>query len=179
MVKNISGQRFGRLTAIEFTGKTKNRKALWLCKCDCGNDHIAISGNLMSGTTQSCGCYKREAIITSNKKNKVGGSYHTTHGLSVKEKRLYEVWTGMKARCECKTNKRYEDYGGRGIALCEEWHDFARFAEWARSSGYDANAPRGVCTIDRIDNDKGYDPDNCRWVTVAEQNRNRRNTNGV
>lgn len=94
--------------------------------------------------------------------------------------RLYRIWNAMNARCYVKTNKDYGFYGGRGIGVCDEWrHDYVAFSEWAYSNGYDDNAERGKCTLDRINNDLNYCPENCRFTTMLEQSRNKRNTKFV
>lgn len=156
---DLTGQRFGRLVVVERVG-TDGRYPTWLCKCDCGNTIITRGTHLRRGDTQSCGCLHRETFI------------HKTHG--GKCSRLYSIWRGMKTRCYNKNFAQYHNYGGRGITICAEWlHDFETFYDWAISHGY-----RDDLTIDRIDNDKGYSPENCRWVTIKAQQKNRRNNRG-
>lgn len=153
---DMVGKKFGLLTVVSESERTKSGDILWICKCDCGNiTHPIVGSNLRNGHTKSCGCATAKA-----------------HGKSYS--RLYEVWHGMKKRCYCETSSGYEYYGGRGIAVCKEWHKFMPFFEWAMANGYDENAKFGNCTLDRIDANGNYDPSNCRWVSMAEQNKNKR-----
>lgn len=163
---DMVGKKFGLLTVVSESTRTKSGDILWICKCDCGNITSPIVGsNLRNGHTKSCGC------IGGGK----GGRKKATkkHGKSYS--RLYEVWHGMKKRCYCKTSSGYQYYGGRGITVCEEWQNsFEIFEKWAFSNGYDENAKFGDCTLDRIDVNGNYEPSNCRWVSMAEQNKNKR-----
>lgn len=160
--KDMLGQRFGKLTVIAFAGVDENNKAEWKCRCDCGNEVIVTGGNLRSGNTTSCGCVHKKQLSERNSK------LLTTHGMS--KTRLYTIWTDMKQRCGNPNDKYYYLYGGRGISVCSEWKsNFKSFAEWALANGYQDNL-----SIDRIDNDKGYCSDNCRWATAKEQANNKR-----
>lgn len=164
-VKDLTGQRFGRLVVVERAGSDKHKHATWKCQCDCGEVRVLCSGNLRNGLVNSCGCLR----VDSNKKR------FTKHGR--RESRLYCVWIDMKKRCYNPSTHNYHRYGGRGITICDEWlHNFEAFYDWAIANGYDETAPRGQCTIDRIDNDKGYSPDNCRWVDAKTQNNNKSNS---
>lgn len=160
---DISGQRFGRLTAVECVGKKEQAGYLWRCVCDCGNEVAALTRDLRSGNTRSCGCWRNEKI----------GRINKTHGKSHKS-RLYNVWNGMRQRCNDPNHKSYKNYGGRGILCCEKWNDFTAFETWAFQAGYDENAPYGRCTLDRIDVNGNYEPDNCRWIAIKEQASNKR-----
>lgn len=163
-LKDLTGQRFGRLIVTKRAGSDKWRRATWECQCDCGEVRVEYSNNLLMGRVKSCGCLRSEK----NLQNSI------THGK--RKSRLYHVWSDMKNRCYNSKIHNYHRYGGRGITVCDEWrNDFGKFYEWAIGNGYDENAPYGQCTLDRIDNDKGYSPDNCRWVDVKTQNNNKTN----
>lgn len=155
---NLIGQQFGRLTVIERAVSPDTKNAHWLCRCKCGNYKVTTRRALVRGDVQSCGCYQRE-------RRAQGNTIHGGHGT-----RLYSIWRNMKERCYKPYAPKYPLYGGRGITVCDEWlHNFSAFRDWALSNGY-----QNDLTLDRIDNDEGYNPDNCRWATFSEQNRNRR-----
>jgi len=141
MIKDLTDQRFGKLTVIKLDCKDKRGECKWLCKCDCGNETVVYGSHLRKGDTVSCGCVMR----TANK----------THGES--KTRLYKIWLHMKDRCNNPNGDHYCYYGGRGITYTPIWEDFNEFKSWAINNGYKDNL-----TIDRIDVNGNYEPDNCR-----------------
>ena len=159
---DLRGQKFGKLTVLRENGRDKHNKVLWLCQCECGNVVTVRGDDLRSENTTSCGCYHRERVAEA----------HTTHGMH--KTRLYCVWNNMLVRAGAfkgASEKEKHYYQDRGITVCSEWLVFENFRDWALSHGYKEDLQ-----IDRIDNDKGYCPENCRWVTPKENANNRRNT---
>lgn len=164
---DLTGQKYGRLRVLRFDHfkyQGKHKTAFWFCQCDCGNTALVPSASLRKGATRSCGCLRRE--ISAERAYKGGRS------------KLYSVWTMMIKRCNDATNEFYPNYGGRGISVCDEWScgydGYMAFRKWAESNGY-----RDGLTIDRINNDLGYCPDNCRWVTRKFQSNNKRNNRRI
>lgn len=155
---DITGRRFGRLVAIRQVGSTEQGNAIWLCKCDCGKETEVRSVILRNGVTKSCGCYRSE----------YQREQQTKHGKSTT--RMARIWYNMKERCLNRNNTSFANYGGRGITVCKEWlADFDNFYRWAICNGY-----RDDLTIDRINVNGNYEPNNCRWIPKGEQSRNRR-----
>jgi len=164
---DLVGKQFGRWTVIkqsQSVGNGKKPSIKWICKCDCGEIREVFGHSLRSGASLSCGCVQKEYV-----KNNPNAK---THGNS--KDRLYGIWRGMIDRCYYPSHNRYHVYGGRGIRICGEWKsDFSIFRDWAMANGYDPGAPRGKCTIDRIDVNGNYEPSNCRWVDMKTQIHNK------
>ena len=230
---DLTGKRFGRLTVIERADNSDKGRVRWKCRCDCGNNSVVRSSDLLSGATKSCGCLTKERIIEANnrkvvdltgkkfnmltaikitriEKNSKGrnvrywlckcdcGGFKEVDGFSltrghvkscgynrkkygalVKDMKLYGIYQCMKQRCFNKNDINYKNYGGRGISVCDEWvgkNGFDNFYKWAISAGYDDSKGRFEQSIDRIDVNKDYSPDNCKFSTMEEQCYNKRNT---
>lgn len=153
--KDETNKRYGKLVAISY--EIRNHKAFWLCKCDCGNTTIVAGDKLRLGKTKSCGCIQKE--------HREKG-FHKSHGMT--NSRLYYEWCNMKSRCSNPKNIMYSNYGGRGITFCEKWKQFEDFMKWANDNGYNDNL-----TLERINVNGNYEPDNCKWIPIKEQYLNR------
>ena len=157
------GKKFNYLTVIRISGKNKYNRPLYKCKCDCGNTIITEATRVKMGAIKSCGCLQRKVVAERFK----------VHGLT--NTRIYRIWAAMISRCENPNNNRYYVYGLKGISVCDEWrNNFMNFYNWAINNGYSDDL-----SIDRIDNDKGYCPSNCRWATRKVQMNNRSNSRNI
>ena len=155
--EDLTGRKFGRLIVIE--RDVTSRRTKWICKCECGNIKSVQATHLKSGATTSCGCYQKEKAKKAN----------TKHGYTGTS--LHHRWKAIIQRCNNPKAEKYKDYGARGITVCEEWLKFENFLEWSLKNGYSDDLE-----LDRIDNDKGYEPSNCRWCKTIINNHNRRIT---
>lgn len=157
-VKDITGQTINNWYVIKEAGRSKSGTARFLCRCLlCGNERLVEGRSIRSGVSKGCGCYHPKRMET------------TRH-----DERLYGVWGGMRDRCNNPNSPQYKWYGGRGIRICPEWDDYSNFRSWAYSHGYDDSAKKYQCTIDRIDTNGNYSPDNCAWRTQKQQCNNTR-----
>jgi len=157
--QDLIGKKFGKLTVIK-EGENKGKNTTWICKCDCGEEKTILAYNLTSGKSKSCGCVRGEKL----------GNLVRTHGFS--NTRLYHIYKGIKQRCHNENNPAYMYYGGKGVSICNEWNcDYLKFKEWSLNNNYDE-----FVSIDRINPDGNYCPENCRWVSMQKQQNNKLNS---
>lgn len=158
---DLTGRTFGRWTVLSYYGVI-NEKRYWLCRCSCGTERRVSAAHLKRGKSTNCGCQRKETMARN----------HLTHGMSFTS--TYRIWAAMITRCTNKNTHAFPRYGGRGISVCDRWqHDFQNFLD---DMGL---RPSTKYSIDRIDNDLGYEPSNCRWATATEQARNKRDTHWI
>lgn len=158
--KDISNQRFGRLVALRAIRDEQRARFLWECQCDCGGTKLVLSNRLKSGEVRSCGCLRTEAA-------KRAGAANVTHGMT--NTKVFRIWVGMHSRCTNPKETGYENYGGRGIRVCDRWQSFEAFLSDM------GEPPSSRHQIDRERVNENYEPGNCRWATPKENCRNRRN----
>lgn len=152
VAENLVGMKFNMLTVVERSTGPTPRKAFWLCRCDCGNYKTFVAQQLKENKAYSCGCV----------------NFYEKHGMH--DTRIYKIWNSLLGRCYTISSGGYKNYGGRGISVCDEWrNDFMTFHNWAMGSGYN-----DTLTIERIDVNGNYEPNNCKWITIKQQSRNKR-----
>ena len=157
-IKDITGQRFGNLTVVAYAGLNQRHEATWRCICSCGKETVVTGYKLRSGWTKSCGCLQEQHRKSGIRK---------THGMT--DTKLYIIWQNMKHRCNDPNNNMFANYGGRGIKVCDEWMSgFEPFLKWALGPGYQEGL-----SIERIDVNGNYTPENCKWITMQQQWLNR------
>jgi hypothetical protein len=155
----LKGRKVGRLIVLAYAGVNKSGNPMWLCRCRCGQKPTVTGSNLRNGMTRSCGCLRRDERAAKNKANAIHGAAGS---------RTYRSWESMKARCTKCEHIAWKRYGGRGITICKRWlHSFKNFSK-------DMGVRPAFKTLDRIENDKGYTPKNCRWAGRLTQRRNQR-----